>query len=450
MRWLRNKRLRRTVAIVLLVALLVMATPDVAMARTPRWIQRLGHIAGHIVNAPARVATWSTKWMGPVLGPIAAMWLAGRITANSDIARIVKHAGNAQRAAQDLKLLSDSAESLRQVYRSEAEANRKLSQQMATLEAELKADGIQQGDLRRVIDLRRMQQAYEQMAERLDRRAETIGTKDVLDLFSRNAVKRFLAGGQEVLMGQLSQEVQRLVNKDVLVVLNGRGLDPQSVLEGIVQHDAERMLAGTEHADDREFVDRFREALKDRLKKDAEFLRHNWRPEVARLIAEVERRLKAERAESPTSTATASGETSITEEQIGVNPEDVTEEILPGEGPEGEGGSAVKPGTPKDQQWVVWEASEVGYKPLLINTVADFEKPTAGTAFPGGGTSDDPIKKTIVGGPFASVDDAREWLAGQLTDYGYLSGIYAGDYVAQFRGETHNIRMLGFDPQENP
>ncbi|HEX9092441.1 MAG TPA: hypothetical protein VF902_00520 [Coriobacteriia bacterium] len=446
MRLVRNTRVRRGVALVLVVALLVFATPDVAVARTPRWIRQIGHVAGHIVNAPGRVANWATRWMGPVLGPVAAMWLSGRITSNGDIARIVGRAGNVQRAAQDAQFLGDSADRLRQVYRSEAEANRKLADQIDQLARDMKADGIRSDDVDRLFDLRLMQQRYRDMADRLDRRANGIGTKDVVDLFTKSAVRRLLGSGQEALVGALQDEVRKLVNRDVLIVLDGDGLDPRTVFEGIVQRDAQRMLEGTDHAGDKNFEDRLREALKEKLKQDKEFLRRNWRPEVERLIAQIEQKLKAERGQEPTRTADQSTEAS-SEEQIGVDPGQVTDEILPGEGAEG---LEALPGTPKDQQWVVWVAEEVGYKPICINTLADFEKPTRGDGFPGGGTSATPIKKKKVGGPFRSLDEARRWVDPQLTDIGFLSGIYAGMYVAKFQGETHNIELIGFDPQKYP
>ena len=448
MRALKDTRVRRAVVLVLIVGLLAFAMPDVAAARTPRWIRRVGHIAGHIVNAPNRVATWATKWMGPVLGPVASAYLSGRILANGDIARIVKRAGNVERAANDIKLLNDSRDRLAQVYRDEAAANRKMAEQIERLVADIKADP-EAGDVDRLMDLRRMQDGYVKLADRLESRADGVKVKDVLDLLGRSAVRRLGQGAEQALVTELNREVTRLIDKDVLLVLDGDGLRPGDVLNRIVERDAERMLEGTEHAGDKEFAERLRDALKEQLKSDKDFFKKNWRSEVQRLISEVSTRLRSERGEVPTETAEA-GEPGVTEEQIGVDPDGVTDEMLPAD--DGEAGQAVEPlpGIAKDRQWVVWYAADVGYKPLRIDTLAAYEKDWPGNAFPGGGTSDTPIKKKKAGGPFKSLDAARRWLDPQLGEPYYMSGVYAGMYVAKFQGEVHNIEMIGFDPKKFP
>ena len=445
----RQGRVTRAVATVMIVALLTIMVPDAALARTPLWIKRVGNVARRIVNAPGRVATWSTRWMGPVLGPAAAIWLTGRIVANGDVGRIVRRAGNIERATRDAQFLGDSVDRLRRVYSAEAEENRKLSQEIEKLIAEIKQDpGM--GDVGRLMDLRRMQAGYDRVAQRLDERSRSVDTGDVIKLLGNNALRRVAGSAEAVVNETIGRELQRLVNRDVLVVLSGDGLDPQVVLNGIVQRDAQRMLSGTQYAGDKDFEDRFREALEARLRQDRQFLRTNWRSEVDRMIAEIARRVAAERGEVPTKTASV--EETVTEEQIGVDPEEATAGILPGDEAEPTAPSAdsIAPleGIAKDKQWVVWVAADVGFKPILIQTYAAYETPTPGESFPGGGMSSEPIRKQVVGGPFASIDEARSWVKGQLSEIGYASGIYAGMPVAQFQGETHNLELLGFDPSK--
>lgn len=440
---LRDTRIGRSVASVLVVAMLLLVTPDVATARTPRWIRRVGHVAGHVVNAPNRVATWSTKWMGPVLGPIASGYLSGRILANGDIAQIVKRAGNVERAANDIKLLNDSRDRLSQVYRDEAAENRRMADEIDRAIADIKSDP-RAGDVDQLMDLRRMQDGYRRLADRLDTRADNVKVKDVLDLLGRSAVRRLGQGAEQVLVNELNREVTKLIDKDILVILNGDGLKPSDVIDRIVERDAERALEGTEYEGDKDFADRLKDELRAELARNKDFLKQNWRSELDRLIKDVARRMKDDRGQVPTRTTDAQ-DTEVTEEQIGVDPEDVTEEMLPDQEK-----VTPLPGIPKDEQWVVWYATDVGWKPICITTLEGYEEPTPGNGFPGGGTTSDPIRKTKVGGPFKTVDAARKWLDGQLGEPYYMSGIYAGLYAAEFQGEPHNIEMIGFDPKTYP
>ncbi len=108
------------------------------------------------------------------------------------------------------------------------------------------------------------------------------------------------------------------------------------------------------------------------------------------------------------------------------------------------------PDEPKQQpppkaktQWVVWFAPKIGYKPIYVNTEEFFNAEQPMCSFSGGGTDCSIMIEKINAGPNPSKEEVVKQACDMLSDFGHLSGIYAGMPVATYGGKMHNIRNLG-------
>ncbi len=167
----RMLRMRRIISLVLLVAVFLVAVPAPAFAGPFDFLRNigrsLGRAAGFIIQAPGRVATWATKWMGPVLGPVAAGWLAGRMLTNRELGRIFARAREVQKVVEDIKFLDESRDKLKQAYLDDAHYHAQMAKEYEQLAGEIKKNP-QAGDVTELVEVRLLQDTHRRMATALE------------------------------------------------------------------------------------------------------------------------------------------------------------------------------------------------------------------------------------------------------------------------------------------
>ena len=283
--------MRRIISLVLLVTVFLVAVPAPAFAGPFDFLRNigraLGKAAGFIIQAPGRVATWATKWMGPVLGPVAAGWLAGRMLTNRELGRIFARAREVQKVVEDIKFLDESRDKLKQAYLDDAAYHKKVAKEYEELVGQIKANP-QADDVHKLVEVRLLQDTHRRMATALEKRAASVNNDDVAKLLGKSVLMRLLGGAKKIVIHELAEEVKRLIDPNIIIKFLQGGMDPGTVIDLIIENDASRLLKAKGLDDpDGELRDRLKAALKEELRNNRDFFKGNWRAEVDRIVAEI-------------------------------------------------------------------------------------------------------------------------------------------------------------------
>lgn len=287
--------MRRQIAPValLLTIALVFASPAPALAAQggplgfiKRTIDRVLDLADRIVQPPRRAIGHATKWMGPVLGPLAADFALGQIiSSRSSVRQVFQRLAQAERVSENIESLQDDVDRLRGAYRNEAQAHREAVEQLQWQADAIKNDPTA-GDVAHLIRIRSLQDAHERLAARLEARAVSITTEDVLGLVGRRVVRQAVAGGRAIVTQEARSEIERLLGIEVIADFSAGGLDAERVVELVLGSDVDLALirAGVDPAEADDIRDRLRDRLREDLRARRSDLRENWQQVVRRAV----------------------------------------------------------------------------------------------------------------------------------------------------------------------
>ncbi len=438
----------RGTTVLLLAAMMLLSAPAPAQAfnlfqEIRNGARGLVRVSERVLQAPEKVVTFVTRPLPRkirqpvrVLGTIA---LTRKLLRNPKVAEVFRKAQAAQRAGQDLELVADARRRLRDAYTQQAKDFAAQAKAIDKAIARIKSDP-QIGDVKRVVSLRQLQENYRQAAVLATGRASRVSDADVIKLLAeKSLVPRVLGGAKAVARQKLDEALGGYITPATIERFARGGITPEAMVELIIAGDARTVVQRKGLPDD--FVDRLREALKEQLRNDVDFFKKNWRAELERLVAEIEKERGTEVAEDEGGAGDEGDEGGFSDEDL--KPEGYEGET---EGYDTEEGTA---GGEAAETWVVWYGTDMGWKPIRIWEKSAFEADTPGNSIEGGGLSDEPIRKTKVG-EFATQKEAMDFLDGALSDVRTAEGIYAGLLIADFQGETHDIEHIGFDPREYP
>ena len=371
-----------------------------------------------------------------VIGTIA---LTRKLLQNPRVADAFRKAQAAQRTGQDLELVAEARRRLREAYAQQAKDFTAQAKAIDKEIARIKSDP-QIGDVKRIVSLRQLQVNYTQAASLAAGRASRVSDADVVKLLvDKSLVPRVLGGVKAVARQKLDEALGGYITPATIERFARGGITPEAMVELIIAGDARTVVTGKGLPDD--FVDRLREALKEQLRNDVDFFQKNWRAELERIVAAIEK-------ERGTQVAEDEGGAGDEGDEGGFSDEDLKPEGYEGEteGYDTEEGTA---GGEAAETWVVWYGTDMGWKPIRIWEKSAFEADTPGNSIEGGGLSDEPIRKTKVA-EFATQKEAMDFLDGALSNIRTAEGVYAGLLIADFQGEVHDIEHIGFDPRAYP
>jgi hypothetical protein len=287
----RMIKTRRIIALIVLVAVFVMTTPAPAFAGPFDFLRdigrALGKVARTVLNAPHRVATWATKWMGPVLGPVAAGWLAGKFISNKELGRIFARAKEVRDIVKDVEFVEQSRKKLQAAYLADAAYHRQQAAEYVELVEEMK-QSPQAGDVRNIVEARLLWDTHNRMAKALEEKAKNVTTDDVAKMLGKKVLMRLLGGAKKIVLYELSEEVKRLIDPNIIIKFIDGGMDPGTVIELIIANDASRLLRAKGLDDPNgELGDRLKDRLREELRNNRDFFKGNWKQEIDRIIEEI-------------------------------------------------------------------------------------------------------------------------------------------------------------------
>ncbi len=278
---------------VLVAALVLTFFPRPAQARNPfqQFFRGLRRVTHFVVSLPER----GTRWMGPVLGPIAASVITQNISAHHNLGRIFNQARRINDAAEAVEEQRRLTGQVRQMYRDEALSLRdyagELEQARGNLRQQLAEHNISLHDyIERAVNIERMIETVNQTADRFETQANNLRSQDIIKMAGSRLAQNVMGEVKNIALDEFRNEVNDLVNPYILEILSGnrRGLD---ALVDIVLYG----LPETDHKFD---SDEFRQRVKDRIKQVLAENRANLEGNFAELVRQVVEEMENEAATS--------------------------------------------------------------------------------------------------------------------------------------------------------
>ena len=314
------RRLRAPVALLLTVTLVLavpapaIAAPGGALGFIKRTIDRVLDFADRIVEPPRRAVGAATRWMGPVLGPLAADFVMGQIiSSRSSVRDVFRRLAQAEQVSGNIEQFQKDVDRLRQAYRDEAQAHLTWVEQLQWQADAIKATPVT-GDVRELIRIRSLQDGHRRMAERLQARADSVSTQDVIGLAGRRVVRQAIAGGRAIVTQEARAEIERLLGIEVIEDFAVGGMDAEHVVELVLGADVDMALirSGVDPGEVGDVRDRIRDRLRQDLRARRDNLRENWPATVRQAVNEAIGGVKADSELQTTSAFSISAPYGIT------------------------------------------------------------------------------------------------------------------------------------------
>ncbi len=287
------RRMRVPIATLLVFTLLFAAPAPAYAAKGPlgfvkNVIDRVVEAVDKITAPPRKVVTAATRWMGPVLGPLAADLVMQRvISSNSSVREVFRRLSQARDVSQNIEDVERQAERLRNAYRDDARAHTSAVEQLEWQAQAIKDDPLA-GDIKQLIRIRSLQDGHEQMAERLTARANSVSTEDLLALAGQRIVRDTVNSARNIVVQESRAEIERLLGVEVIEDFSAGGLSPEQVVSIVINGDVDMALirSGLDPAEVGEARDRIKSQLRTELENRRSNLRDTWPATVRRIVGE--------------------------------------------------------------------------------------------------------------------------------------------------------------------
>jgi hypothetical protein len=238
----------------------------------------------------AKIPDKTTRWMGPVVGPIAKTILLKNIAVHKTLGKIFSHANKVQKIRLTEKEVQQALADMRKMYRDEAnklytqadnlqEARDQLGQQLVGRDISLSDYQNQILSIDKMIDL------HDQLAEELNQKADNFRTSQVTKIIGKNLFKNLLGEVKNIITQEASNELINLVNVDVIDNILSRGGQVDTLLDVLMAGDLSDALKGEKNKLDIDALkERIRNQIKQAIKDNKDNLSKNWQQELKNII----------------------------------------------------------------------------------------------------------------------------------------------------------------------
>jgi len=287
------RRMRVPIATLLVFTLLFAAPAPAYAAKGPlgfvkNVIDRVVEAVDKITAPPRKVVTAATRWMGPVLGPLAADLVMQRvISSNSSVREVFRRLSQARDVSQNIEDVERQAERLRNAYRDDARAHTSAVEQLEWQAQAIKDDPLA-GDIKQLIRIRSLQDGHERMAERLTARANSVSSSDLLALAGQRIVRDTVNSARNIVAQESRAEIERLLDIEVIEDFSAGGMSPEQVISVVVNGDVDMALirSGFDPSEVGEARDRIASQLRTELENRRSNLRETWPATVRQIVSQ--------------------------------------------------------------------------------------------------------------------------------------------------------------------
>ncbi|PLX27900.1 hypothetical protein C0583_01525 [Candidatus Parcubacteria bacterium] len=286
----------KTYILTALIAVLVFTSiPQEAQARNlfRQFFHDIRRATTFIVKLPDK----ATRWMGPVLGPIASGLLTQNLAGHHRFGQLFSNIRRANNVIEDVEEQRRLTGEVRQMYRDQATELRnyvsQLEEARETLRTQLIDRDVNMHDyIQTAIELDRMIETVNQTANRFDTSAENLRTQDIVKIAGQNLLNSVVGEIQNVALGELQEEIFDVINPDIIRILtdqDSRGLD--ALIEMALANERDN-YDGEFNWD--ELKDRVRDRIREMLEDNKNNFEGNLRDEIQSILAELANNMNEE------------------------------------------------------------------------------------------------------------------------------------------------------------
>lgn len=260
------------------------------------------NVSRFVVTLPDK----STRWMGPVLGPIAANIISQNLAVNKHVGELFVHAN---RINQNINNIEEQKKYLSQVQKNllnQADDLHKQAQEIRDLKTNLEKN-LLSGDLSydeykdKFIALENVAGAYERTADRFTQTARNIKSENLIGMIARNTWNQTIRQIKNEVNYTIRSEIDKYVNPQVISFLVGK--DDKSldqVIEILATGNISSILGQKgSKIDSDELKNRVAERIKSVLEQNKDAFKNDWRGQINRIINEEISKLEKEKENLP-------------------------------------------------------------------------------------------------------------------------------------------------------
>lgn len=280
-----KKYLKNFFVLFLLVLVMIFSVPQEAQARNifRQFFHDIKKAAGFIVSLPDR----STRWMGPILGPIASGILTQNIAGHHKFGQLFNRVRRVNNAINDIEEQKRLTGEVKQMYRDQATELRdyakKLQEARETLKSQLIERDVDMGEyIKTAIELDKMIATVGQTADRFDNSADRLRTQDIVKMAAGSLLNNVVGEIKNVALNELNSEIFDVLNPDIIRILtdqDSRGLD--ALIEMVINQDKDQ-YDGSFDLD--ELKDRVRDRIQEILQENKDGWKGNLQAEIQNII----------------------------------------------------------------------------------------------------------------------------------------------------------------------
>lgn len=315
-----------TKKIIIVVTILVLVTglalPGQAEARNPfkSLFRSIRRTVTFIVKLPDK----ATRWMGPVLGPIASAILTQNLSTHHELGQLFRNAQKADKIFQSIdeqkRLLAD----VKMIYQNQAKDLDAQIEKMQNIRNNFATQLINDPDYgfenykRDVIALDRVIDLYRDAAANMRSTADSMNTGDLINLLGRDGLKNFLRGAESIAIGEIKNELNRFIDPGVIKTFVEVG--NADVLDVLLSGDIDKILSQDNSGINKDdLLQRIKDQIKNMAQAQREDLRRNWNTRIRDLINQQIKDIKAGLPAANANVATNEAAASVDEGPIPVD-----------------------------------------------------------------------------------------------------------------------------------
>jgi hypothetical protein len=304
-----NKKTLATSIFLLLMTLnLMLPTQAYARINLRKFVRFMRRKTSFVINLPSK----ATRFMGPVLGPIAADIISINLGKNPRFGSFLNKAQRINKISKNIEEQNRMIDELKQIYRAEAaELNRladQIRQTRRDLAAELVAGNITREEhLAQVADLEALANSYDAAAERLIRSGDRLNPAHIIKILGDNFISTNAVKIRNLVNHELQAELDRVLNPQLIQSLIA-GSDPNRFLDILLSGELDQ-LRDRPNFDFAQFRERLLNQIRQMIKDDSQDLRNNWQERMQQLIADEIERQDAQLEQETSGDGAESGET---------------------------------------------------------------------------------------------------------------------------------------------
>jgi len=288
---------KNSIIIGLIVVMVVVSTPHEAQARN--LFRQFFHDIKKATNFIVKLPDKATRWMGPVLGPIASAILTQNIAGHSKFGQLFNNSRRLNNVINDVEEQQRLTGEVRQMYRDQATELRdyvkKLEEARETLRDQLTDRDVNMHDyVQTAIELDKMIATVNQTAEKFDQNANKIKTQDIVKLATGSLLDSVVGEIKNAALGELSNEIFDVINPDIIKLLIEQDSVGWDTLLGMILTEQANEYDGKFDLDD--LKDRVGNRVKDILAENKDGLKGNLKDNIKNILDSIIKDMENEKS----------------------------------------------------------------------------------------------------------------------------------------------------------